>query len=86
MAIPIAIAPDDLADFLGRVAMGNLRRAAFDELRVSAQLRHTCFEAHARARAGEEEHQRQHFVAQQGVRFTNSAFALEIKGDLKKSY
>ncbi len=75
----VEVAAEDLADFLGRVAVRNLRRLAVDECAVPAQLGHARFKRAARARAAEEEQHRQHLVAQIRVRFVQSALALQIE-------
>ena len=80
---PIEIAPEDLADFLGCIAVRDLGSARFDERAVPAQLGHASLKGTARARAAEEEQHRQHLIAQVGMRFVQSALALQIKGHIQ---
>ena len=64
---PVVVAAQDLADLLGRVAVGDLGRPALDELGVAAQLGHARLERGARPGAREEEEHRQDLVAEERV-------------------
>ena len=74
----VEIATENIADFFGGVAMLDLGGAAVDEGRMSAQLGHARLERAAGAGGAEEEHHRQHFVAQISVGNAQSAFLFQI--------
>ena len=79
----VEVAAEDLADLLGRVAVGDLGGLALDEGAVPAQLGHAGFERAAGAGAAEEEQHRQHLVAQVGVRLAKRPLALQVKGHVQ---
>ncbi len=83
---PVKVAPEDLADFLGGVAVRDLGGAGFDERAVPAELGHPGLERTAGARAAEEEQHRQDFVAQVGVRLVKSALALQVEGHVQDGF
>ena len=60
----VVVAAEDLADLLGRVAVGDLGRAALDELGVTTELGHARLERGTGAGAREEEEHGQHAIAQ----------------------
>ena len=82
----IVIAPKDLADLLGRIAVGDLCGLALDECTVSAQLGHAGLKGAARAGGGEEEQHRQDFIAQIGVRLIQGALALQVKSHIENGF
>jgi hypothetical protein len=82
----VEVTAENLAHLRLRVAVRNLRGAAFNEGRVTAQLRHAGLKTAARARAGEEEQHRQHLVAQQRVRLAQGPFHFQIPGQLQNGF
>ena len=71
------IAAENLANFLGGVAMRNLGGLAVNKRAVPAQLRHARFKRAACAGAGEEEQHRQGLVSQQRMRLARAIFLLQ---------
>ncbi len=92
--VPVALADGDavevtaqnIADLLGGVAVGHLRRLRVDEGRVPAQLGHAGLEGAAGAGAAEEEQHAQGLVAQIGMGFAHRPLALEIPGHIQYGF
>jgi hypothetical protein len=80
---PVVVAPEDLADLPGGIAVGDLGRPRFDELGVAAELGHPGLEGRAGPRGGEEEQHREHAVAEQGMGNPEGSFPLQLEGDLQ---
>jgi hypothetical protein len=82
----VEVAPEDLADLLGRIAVRDLGGLAFDERAVAAELGDAGFKRAACARGAEEEQHGQNLVAQVGVRFIQRALALQVEGHVQYGF
>ena len=81
---PVVVAPEDLADLLGRVAVRDLGRAALDELGVAAELGHARLEGGPRPGAGEEEQHGEDLVTKVGMRKPEGAVPLQGEGHVEQ--
>src|SRR3990170_3809647 len=79
----VEVTTEDLADLLGRIAVGDLRRLGLDKGGVAAKLSHTRLKRATGAGAAEKEQHRQDLVAQIGMRLSQRPLALQIKGDIQ---
>ena len=73
---PVVVAPEDLPDLFGGVAVRYLGRAALDELGVASELGHARLEGGPRPGAGEKEQHGQDLVTKVGMRKTEGAVTL----------
>ena len=79
----VVVAAEDLTDLLGGVAVGDLGRAALDELGVAPELRHARLERRPRPRAREKEQHREDLVPQKRVGPPERPVALQAERHLE---